>query len=61
MGKSDLGDDHTGTTGNLRQGRLLRGHVRRSDRPRLIATVSMIREAVDTAQGLDLGFGVHPY
>lgn len=54
MGKSDRGDVHTGATGPLRPGGLLRVRDGRSDRPGLIATGSMVRAAVDIAQDLDL-------
>jgi transketolase len=54
MGKSDRGDCHTGATGVLRPGHLLRIRDGRSDRPGLIATGSMVRAAVDIAQDLDL-------
>jgi len=54
MGKSDRGDVHTGATGVLRPGHLLRVRDGRSDRPGLIATGSMVRAAVDIAQDLDL-------
>jgi transketolase len=54
MGKSDRGDVHAGPTGSLKPGRLLRVRDGRSDRPGLIATGSMVRAAVDIAQGLDL-------
>lgn len=54
MGKADRGDVHAGATGALRPGRLLRVQDGRSDRPGLIATGSMVRTAVDIAQGLDL-------
>jgi transketolase len=61
MGKSDRGDVHAGPTASLKPGRLLRVCDGRSDRPGLIATGSMVRAAVDIAQGLDLWFGVRPY
>lgn len=54
MGKSDRGDVHAGPTGSLKPGRLLRVRDGRSDRPGLIATGSMVKAAVDIAQGLDL-------
>jgi transketolase len=54
MGKSDRGDVHSGATGALRPGRLLKVRDGRSDRPGLIATGSMVRTAVDTAKILDL-------
>ena len=54
MGKSDRGDVHVGPTGTLNKGHLLKVRDGRSDRPGLIATGSMVRAAVDIAQGLDL-------
>jgi transketolase len=54
MGKSDRGDVHVGPTGALKKGHLLKVRDGRADRPGLIATGSMVRAAVDIAQGLDL-------
>lgn len=54
MGKSDRGDVHAGPVGALQAGRLIKVRGGRSDRPGLIATGSVVRAAIDVAQGLDL-------
>ena len=53
-GKSDRGDFHAGPIDALQSGRLLKVRGGRADRPGLIATGSMVRTAIDTAQALDL-------
>jgi transketolase len=60
MGKSDRGDVHAEPIASLIPGRLLRVRDGRSDRPGLIATGSMVRTAVETAQGLGLGVWSSP-
>lgn len=54
MGKSDRGDVHAGPIDALQSGGLIKVRGGRADRPGLIATGSMVRAAVDIAQGLDL-------
>lgn len=54
MGKSDHGDVHTGPIGTLLPGRLLQVRAGRTDRPGLIATGSMLRTAVNLAEGRSL-------
>jgi transketolase len=54
MGKSDRGDVHSGPTGALRAGGLLKILDGRADRPGLIATGSMVRTAADLGAELDL-------
>ena len=51
MGKSDRGDVHAGHLPDLKSGRLIRVIDGRRDRPALIATGSMVRPALDIAQG----------
>lgn len=51
MGKSDRGDVHSAPLAPLQSGRLLRLRKGRGDRPALIATGSMVRPALDIAQG----------
>ena len=60
MGKSDRGDVHAGPTDLLKPGSLLKVRDGRSDQPGLIATGSMVRVAVDIAQGLDLSIWSAP-
>jgi len=54
MGKADLGDVHAGPINSLQPGRLLKVRDGRADRPGLIATGSMLRDALDIAKNLDL-------
>ena len=54
MGKSDLGDVHSGPIKKLSPGHLLQIHYGRKDLPGLIATGSMVRTALDVGKALDL-------
>jgi len=54
MGKADLGDVHAGPINPLQPGRLLKVHDGQADRPGLIATGSMLRDALNIAKNLDL-------
>ena len=51
MGKSDRGDVHTAPLPSLASGELLQVRRGRPDRPSLLATGSMVRMAVDIADG----------
>lgn len=51
MGKSDRGDVHTAPLRSLASGELLQLRSGRRDRPSLLATGSMVRMAVDIADG----------
>jgi transketolase len=54
MGKADLGDVHEGLFTSLQQGRLLKLRDGRLDKPGLIATGSMVRDALEIAKSMDL-------